>query len=87
MPLADTLLHLAAGPRLYLPKWTDEIMSEVSRNLIEKFDVPEEKTAYRESGGLERMHPRPPGSRPSLVLSALRTYVAIIEPRLHRILR
>ena len=49
MPLADTLLRLAAGPRLYLPKWTDEIMAEVSRNLIEKFDVPEEKAAYRES--------------------------------------
>jgi hypothetical protein len=41
MPLADTLLRLAAGPRLYLPKRTDEIMAEVSRNLIEKFDVPE----------------------------------------------
>ena len=49
MPLADTLLRLAAGPRLYLPKWTDRIMAEVSRNLVEKFDVSEEKAAYRES--------------------------------------
>jgi predicted nucleic acid-binding protein len=49
MPLADTLLRLAAGPRLYLPKWTDQIMSEVSRNLIEKFGLSEDKAAYRES--------------------------------------
>ena len=27
MPLADTLLRLAAGPRLYSPKWTDQIMA------------------------------------------------------------
>jgi hypothetical protein len=31
MPLADTLLRLAAGPRLYLPKWSDQIMVEVKR--------------------------------------------------------
>jgi len=49
MPLADTLLRLAAAPRLYLPKWTDQIMAEVSRNLIENFNISEEKTAYRES--------------------------------------
>jgi len=29
MPLADTLLRLAAGPRLYLPKWIERIMAEV----------------------------------------------------------
>lgn len=49
MPLADTLLRLAAGPRLYLPKWTDQIMSEVSRNLIENFGLSESQAAYRES--------------------------------------
>jgi hypothetical protein len=37
MPLADTLLRLAGGQRLYLPKWTDQIMTEVSRNLAENF--------------------------------------------------
>ena len=29
MPLADTLLRLAAGPHLYSPKWSDRIMEEV----------------------------------------------------------
>jgi hypothetical protein len=48
-PLADTLLRLAGGPRLYLPKWTDQIMAEVSRNLQENFGVTEEQAAYRES--------------------------------------
>lgn len=49
MPLADTLLRLAAGPRLYLPKWTDRIMAEVSRNLQENFGLSPEQTAYRET--------------------------------------
>lgn len=49
MPLADTLLRLAAGPRLYLPKWTDDIMAEVSRNLVDRFGLSEEQAAYRES--------------------------------------
>lgn len=49
MPLADTLLRLAAGPLLYLPKWTDRIMAEVSRNLQENFGLSPEQTAYRES--------------------------------------
>jgi hypothetical protein len=49
MPLADTLLRLAAGPRLYLPRWTDQIMAEVSRNLQENFGLSAEQAAYRES--------------------------------------
>jgi hypothetical protein len=49
MPLADTLLRLASDPRLYLPKWTDHIMAEVSRNLQENFGLSAEQTAYRES--------------------------------------
>ena len=49
MPLADTLLRLAGGPRLYLPKWTDQIMTEVSRNLQQNFGVTAEQAAYRES--------------------------------------
>lgn len=49
MPLADTLLRLAAEPRLYLPKWTDLIMAEVSRNLQENFGLTAEQVAYRES--------------------------------------
>jgi hypothetical protein len=49
MPLADTLLRLAAGPRLYRPKWSDQIMVEVSRTLQEKFALSPEKTIYRET--------------------------------------
>jgi hypothetical protein len=30
MPLADTLLRLAGGPRLFLPKWTDQILLTIS---------------------------------------------------------
>src|SRR5436309_3551093 len=49
MPLADTLLRLAGPKRLYLPKWTDQIMSEVNRNLAKKFELTDEQVAYRES--------------------------------------
>jgi hypothetical protein len=49
MPLADSLLRLAGGPRLFLPKWTDQIMAEVSRNLQENFGLTAEQAAYRES--------------------------------------
>lgn len=49
MPLADTLLRLAAGPRLFLPKWSDEIMAEVSRSLQEDFGLSAEKAVYRET--------------------------------------
>ena len=40
MPLADTLMRLAEHPRLYLPRWTDTIMEEVSRNLAGKLKRP-----------------------------------------------
>ena len=49
MPLADTLLRLAAGPRLYIPKWSDRIMEEVNRTLHEDFGLSPEKTLHRES--------------------------------------
>jgi len=49
MPLADTLLRLAAGPRLYLPKWSDQIMVEVTRTLQENFGLSPQKAMYRES--------------------------------------
>ncbi len=47
MPLADTLLRLAAQG-LYRPKWSEAIMLEVSRNLRESFGLSEEKVQYRE---------------------------------------
>ena len=49
MPLADTLLRLAAGPHLYVPRWSDQIMREVSRSLQEDFNLSAEKVRYRES--------------------------------------
>jgi hypothetical protein len=49
MPLADTLLRLAAGGRLFLPKWSDQIMLEVTRTLQENFGLSAQKAMYRES--------------------------------------
>jgi hypothetical protein len=49
MPLADTLLRLAAVSDLYRPKWSDQIMAEVSRALEENFGLSREKTQYREA--------------------------------------
>ena len=48
MPLADTLLRMAEDPRLYLPRWTDEIMEEVTRNLVEKFNCDPKRAQRRE---------------------------------------
>jgi predicted nucleic acid-binding protein len=48
MPLADTLLRMAEAPRLYLPKWSQMIMDEVTRNLIEKWGMDPAKARRRE---------------------------------------
>src|ERR1019366_8643464 len=48
MPLADTLLRMAEAPRLYLPKWSQSIMDEVTRNLIAKLGMAPEKARRRE---------------------------------------
>ncbi len=48
MPLADTLLRMAEEPRLYLPLWSQFIMDEVTRNLIDKWGMPIEKARRRE---------------------------------------
>jgi len=48
MPLADTLLRMAEAPRLYLPKWSQTIMDEVTRNLVGKWDMPADKARRRE---------------------------------------
>jgi len=48
MPLADTLLRMAETPRLYLPKWSQSILDEVTRNLIARWDMPAEKARRRE---------------------------------------
>jgi hypothetical protein len=49
MPLVDTLLRLAADPHLFLPKWSDQIMVEVTRTLQENFGLSAQKAMYRES--------------------------------------
>ena len=56
MPLADTLLRLAAVPNLYRPRWSDRIMHEVSRNLQQSFGLSPHKTKYRETE-IERHFP------------------------------
>lgn len=48
MPLADTLLRMAEAPRLYLPKWLRTIMDEVTRSLVSKWNMPQEKARRRE---------------------------------------
>jgi predicted nucleic acid-binding protein len=53
MPLADTLLRMAENPRLYIPKWSDQIMNEVSRNLVAKFNKTEEQARRRETALLQ----------------------------------
>ena len=39
MPLVRTLLRMAEAPRLYLPKWSQTIMDQVTRNLIAKWEM------------------------------------------------
>jgi predicted nucleic acid-binding protein len=49
MPLADTLLRLAESPALYVPRWSQETVAEVRRNLIAKFGKTETQAARREA--------------------------------------
>ena len=44
--LADLLLRLAEA-EMYEPLWSDDILTEVERNLVASFDVPTEKAARR----------------------------------------
>ncbi len=43
MPVADTLLRLAEPPALYEPRWTNEILAEVTRTLVGRFGKTREK--------------------------------------------
>jgi predicted nucleic acid-binding protein len=45
-PLRDTLLRLAEQPCLFVPRWSDEIISETVRNLQGRIGLSVEKTAY-----------------------------------------
>jgi len=44
--LRDTLLRLAESPRLYVPKWSADIMAEVERTLQGKFKKKTEQTRH-----------------------------------------
>jgi predicted nucleic acid-binding protein len=48
MPLADTLLRLAETPRLYRAKWSDEILQEVTLNLVGRWNKTLEQAKRRE---------------------------------------
>lgn len=48
MPLADTLLRMAETPRLYSPKWSEETLSEITRNLVGKWNKTQEQAGRRE---------------------------------------
>lgn len=47
--LCDTLLRLAEPPRLYEPKWSEEIIRETTRTLESKLGWPSSLTAYLET--------------------------------------
>jgi predicted nucleic acid-binding protein len=44
--LRDTLLRLAETPRLYVPRWSGEILIELKRNLESRWNLPPRKTAW-----------------------------------------
>jgi predicted nucleic acid-binding protein len=44
--LRDTLLRLAETPRLYVPKWSDDILNEMSRTLERKFSKTQGQVEY-----------------------------------------
>ncbi len=44
--LRDTLLRLAETPRLYVPKWSGEILAELKRNLESRWNLQPRKTAW-----------------------------------------
>jgi predicted nucleic acid-binding protein len=44
--LRDTLLRLAEPPRLYVPRWSEEIIVETVRNLQNRIRLSTEKTDY-----------------------------------------
>ena len=46
--LCDTLLRLAEPPRLFEPKWSDEIIRETARILESKLGWPKSLTAHFE---------------------------------------
>jgi predicted nucleic acid-binding protein len=54
--LRDTLLRLAETPRLYVPKWSDDIIAETKRTLEAKFGKTPAQTKHLE-GELKKAFP------------------------------
>lgn len=46
-PVTDLLLRLVEGPRLFSPRWTDEILSETQRALVQDLGWPAELAERR----------------------------------------
>lgn len=49
MPLADTLLRLAEPPAVFDARWSEDILSEVSRTLVRRFAKTPANARYREA--------------------------------------
>ena len=49
MPLADTLLRLAEPPAVFDARWSEDILTEMSRALVRRFAKVPAKARYRES--------------------------------------
>ncbi len=47
MPVVDTLLRLAEEPAFYSPRWSEHILLEVERVLIEKWNYPKDSVERR----------------------------------------
>src|SRR3954470_22324472 len=47
--LCDTLLRLAEPPRLFEPKWSEEIIRETTRTLVSKLGWPNSLAAHLEA--------------------------------------
>src|SRR3981081_3756683 len=65
--LCDTLLRLAEPPRLFEPKWSEEIIRETTRTLELKLGWPKSLTTHlemRNCMGMARPHRRNPGPLP-----------------------
>jgi predicted nucleic acid-binding protein len=45
--ITDLLLRLAETPRLFLPRWSKQILNETNRTLIQKLSWPEDLVNYR----------------------------------------
>ena len=49
MALADLLLRLAEEPRLYLPRWSPDILAELTRTLQHRLNLSREQISHRVS--------------------------------------